>query len=324
MQRKKIILDLDMGIDDAMALAYVLGSPEVELIGIMASFGNVKVGTSARNILAVLDMLGVPQIPVYIGAPHALAATGSFVPSVSTTLIHGRNGIGEANIPDSPYGAVGTPEGDGSGAVDFLIESARAWGSDLIYVPTGPLTNLARALERDPAAVRSIGNITIMGGALTCAGNVSAGAEANMAADPEAADAVFRSGVQVTVVGLDVTRQVVLTDKDTARWRGDGTMAGCAFASMVDYYIAAYANSEPYLGGCSLHDPLAAAVAIDPTLIGAFPANLRVDLIGEYRGRTIGDPERMLDPHKSALVALTVDAPRFMAEFRQRMARAMA
>ncbi len=324
MQQKKIILDLDMGIDDAMALAYVLGSPEVDLIGVMASFGNVKVGTSARNILAVLDMLGTPQIPVYIGASRAQAATESYVPSSSTMMIHGRNGIGEANIPDSPYGAVGAPESEANEAVNFLLEAARAWGNDLIYVPTGPLTNLARALEIDADAVRSIGNITIMGGALTCAGNVSAGAEANMASDPEAADAVFRSGVPVTVVGLDVTRQAVLTKKDTARWRGDGTMAGCAFASMVDHYIDAYANSEPYLGGCSLHDPLAAAAAIDPTLLGVFPTNLRVDLIGEYRGRTIGDPARMADPHKTALVALTVDVPRFMEEFRQRMTRAMA
>ena len=152
-------------------------------------------------------------------------------------------------------------------------------------------------------------------------GNVSAGAEANMAGDPEAADAVLRSGRKLTMVGLDVTHRVVLTRRDVAGWTGSGTMAGCAFASMVEHYIGSYEMNAPYLGGCALHDPLAVAVAIDPTLVGALGCNLRVDLLGEYRGRTICDEHRLSDPDKSALVALTVDAPRFLAEFKARMAR---
>ena len=100
-------------------------------------------------------------------------------------------------------------------------------------------------------------------------------------------------------------------------------MAGCAFASMVEHYIGSYEMNAPYLGGCALHDPLAVAVAIDPTLVGALGCNLRVDLLGEYRGRTICDERRVADPDKSALVALTVDAPRFLAEFKARMARVL-
>lgn len=120
-----------------------------------------------------------------------------------------------------------------------------------------------------------------------------------------------------------MTHRVVLTRRDIAGWTGSGTMAGCAFASMVEHYIGSYEMNAPYLGGCALHDPLAVAVAIDPTLVGALGCNLRVDLLGEYRGRTICDERRLSDPDKSTLVALTVDAPRFLSEFKTRMARVL-
>ena len=321
---KKLILDLDMGIDDAMALTYAMGSPEVELIGVLASFGNVRVETSARNCLAMLDLLGHPDIPVYMGAAHPSATFETFTPDPNSELIHGHNGIGEANVPDSPYQAIGGSAAGENAAAAFLVDAARTYGTDLIYVPTGPLTNLADALDMDAQAVQGIGRITLMGGALTVPGNMSAGAEANIYADPEAANTVFQSDLRTTVVGLDVTHQVTLTKKETAKWQGNGTMAGCALASMVDYYIDVYARTAPQLNGCALHDPLAVAVAIDPTLIGALPINLRVDLLGEYRGRIIGDPERADDSRKNSLVAITVDKPRFMAEFSARIARALA
>ncbi len=119
-----------------------------------------------------------------------------------------------------------------------------------------------------------------------------------MASDPEAADAVLRSAVSFTMVGLDVTHRVVLTRRDIAGWTGSGTMAGCAFASMVERYFGSYEMNTSYLGGCALHDPLAVAVAIDPTLVGALGCNLRVDLLGEYRGRTICDERRVADPRQ--------------------------
>ena len=306
-----------------MALAYAIASPEVELVGITTCFGNVRVEQSAHNCLAVLDLLGRPEVPVYLGADRPLQATEPYTPPASTALIHGKNGIGGASVPASPYEPVGATSADGNAAVDYLIDAARTYGPDLVYVAAGPLSNLALALERDAAAMMSIGRVVVMGGALTVPGNVSAGAEANMASDPEAADAVLRSGRKLTMVGLDVTHRVVLTRRDIAGWTGSGTMAGCAFASMVEHYIGSYEMNAPYLGGCALHDPLAVAVAIDPTLVGALGCNLRVDLLGEYRGRTICDERRLSDPDKSALVALTVDAPRFLSEFKTRMARVL-
>ena len=181
MATKKLILDLDMGVDDAMALAYAIASPEVELVGITTCFGNVRVEQSAHNCLAVLDLLGRPEVPVYLGADRPMKATEPYTPPASTTLIHGKNGIGGASVPASPYEPVGATSADGNAAVDYLIDAARTYGPDLVYVATGPLTNLALALERDAAAMMSIGRVVVMGGALTVPGNVSAGAEANMA-----------------------------------------------------------------------------------------------------------------------------------------------
>lgn len=179
MATKKLILDLDMGVDDAMALAYAIASPEVELVGITTCFGNVRVEQSAHNCLAVLDLLGRPEVPVYLGADRPMKATEPYTPPASTTLIHGKNGIGGASVPASPYEPVGATSADGNAAVDYLIDAARTYGPDLVYVATGPLTNLALALERDAAEMMSIGRVVVMGGALTVPGNVSAGAEAN-------------------------------------------------------------------------------------------------------------------------------------------------
>ena len=188
---KKLILDLDMGVDDAMALAYALASPEVELIGITTVFGNVPCAQSVENCLAMLELLGHPEVPVVAGADRALSATATYTTMVD---VHGTNGLGGVALPEPTREAVGKSDAEGGAAVDFLLDAARTWGSDLIYVPTGPLTNLALAARRDAEALRAIGGIVFMGGALTIPGNVTPGAEANIANDPEAADAVLRSG----------------------------------------------------------------------------------------------------------------------------------
>ena len=141
MATKKLILDLDMGVDDAVALAYAIASPEVELVGITTCFGNVRVEQSAHNCLAVLDLLGRPEVPVYLGADRPIKASEPYTPPASTTLIHGKNGIGGASVPASPYEPVGATSADGNAAVDYLIDAARTYGSDLVYVATGPLSN---------------------------------------------------------------------------------------------------------------------------------------------------------------------------------------
>lgn len=311
MARKKIVLDLDTGIDDALAIAYCLGSPEVELAGITSTYGNVLVETSARNSLAILHLLGHDEVPVFRGISHP-SASAEYVLPEDITVIHGKNGIGDVAIPDSPRQA------EEKSAVDFIIEMADTYGKDFTYVPTGPLTNLAAVLEKDPSFKDKVGSVVMMGGALTTDGNVGPAAEANVLNDPEATDFVFRSGLNVTMVGLDVTHQTLLTKKETAVWRGLGTAAGDFFANMTDYYID-FEMEDSGLPGCGLHDPLAMAVAIDPTLVRTFGVNLRCDLEGDLRGRTIGDHLRLNDPVKTVQAAIEVDVPRFIDEFMSRL-----
>ena len=216
---KKMILDLDTGVDDALAISYALGSPEVELIGITGTYGNVLVEQGVRNALAVTDLLGHPEVKVYQGLPHS-STTDHFEVLPISAFIHGDNGIGDVEIPDSSRSV------ETESAVDFIIDAVKTYGKDLVYVPTGPMTNIEAALKKAPEIKDEIGQIVLMGGALTVPGNCNACMEANISQDPEAADYLFRSGAPTTMIGLDVTLQTLLTYKETQQWRDLGTKAG--------------------------------------------------------------------------------------------------
>nr|WP_306428866.1 nucleoside hydrolase [Corynebacterium sp. 76QC2CO] len=304
---------MDTGIDDALALAYALGSPELELIGVTATYGNVLVDTGVRNDLALLELFGASEVPVFAGEPHALAKDNFEVLEISE-FIHGRNGIGEVEVPDAQRAV------EAQSAVDFLIESVRTYGDELIIVPTGAMTNIAAAMQRSPEFAQHA-RIVFMGGALTVPGNVSPWAEANINQDPEAADFMVRNGADVTMIGLDVTLQTLLTTAETQQWRALGTKAGEFLADATDYYIRAYETTAPHLGGCGLHDPLAVGVAVDPTLVSLLPMHLKVDTEGATRGRTIGNEEKIGAPNPNARVAVAVDTQRFLTEFMDRVGR---
>lgn len=308
----KLILDLDTGVDDALAIAYALGSPEAELIGITGTYGNVLLDQGVRNALAITDLLGHPEVRVYKGLPHS-STTDSFEVLEISRFIHGANGIGDVAIPDS------NREPESESAVDFIIDAVKTYGKELVYVPTGPMTNIAAALRKAPEIKDEIGRIVLMGGALTVCGNVNAWEEANISQDPDAADYLFRSGAPATMIGLDVTLQTLLTYRETRQWRDLGTKAGAFLADMTDFYIKAYETTSRHLGGCGLHDPLAVGVAVDPTLVDTLPMNLKVDVDGPTRGRTIGDNTRLNDPVKTMKAAVGVDVPRFLHEFMTRI-----
>ncbi|MFC2624108.1 nucleoside hydrolase [Propionibacterium acidifaciens] len=308
---KKIILDLDTGIDDALAIAYALGSPELDLIGITATYGNVTVGRSVRNSLAVLELLGRTDVPVFAGVGHSLT-TDSFTPSELSAFIHGGNGIGEIEIPTAGRNV------EQQTATDFIIESAHRYGEDLTCIPTGAATNIVAALEKDPTIKDAMGPIVMMGGALTTEGNVNKWTEANVSQDPEATDRLFRSGAEVVMVGLDVTHQTLLTKAETSTWRDFGTEAGRCYADMTDYYID-FETKAMDIAGCGLHDPLAVAVAADRSLVTLLPITMQVDLEGPTRGRTIGSLAGLSDPVKTVGVAVEVDVERFLGEFMTRV-----
>ncbi|MGN1284766.1 MAG: nucleoside hydrolase, partial [Candidatus Limosilactobacillus intestinavium] len=205
MAKKKMILDLDTGVDDALAIAYATAAPDVDLIGIVSSYGNNLIDICAQNSLKLLELLGQTDVPVYKGLSHSSTSDHFDVMQVSLD-IHGNNGIGEVELP-APKRAVEDKSG-----VDFYIDAAHQYGKDLIIVPTGPMTNLAAALQKDPSIAKLIGNVTFMGGALTVEGNVTEAAEANIHQDAEAANVVLSNpDLPLTMVGLDVTLRTLLT-----------------------------------------------------------------------------------------------------------------
>ena len=213
------------------------------------------------------------------------------------------------------------PEAPGS-AVDFIITAAREYGPDLTIVPTGAMTTMATVFRNAPDLKDSGVNVTLMGGALTLPGNVSPAAEANISQDPESADYLFKCGARTTMIGLDVTHQTALTREKAHEWASLGTPAGDFLVTMTDYYIDFYLKNQPEIHGCGLHDPLAVAAALDPSLVTTFGFNLQVNLEGPFRGRTIGDRSRLQDPDKHTQVALGVDVPEFLGRFMTRVTAA--
>ena len=313
MAKRKMILDLDTGVDDALAIAYALADPEVDLIGIVSSYGNNLLDVCAENSLKLLELLGHTDIPVFKGLPHSCTTEHFDVMQVSED-IHGDNGIGDVELP-APSRALEEQSG-----VDFYIEAAHKYGKDLIIIPTGPMTNLAAALKKDPEIADLIGNVTFMGGALTVEGNVTPVAEANINQDPKAADEVMKSNLPLTMVGLDVTLRTLLTKNETKQWRELGTASGKAFADITDFYIDAYYNLDIDKRGCALHDPLAVGVGIDPSFVSTISLFMKVVYQeGPYYGRTIGDNAKLNDPNPNVKVAVNVDKERYLKAFMDRL-----
>lgn len=310
MAKRKMILDLDTGVDDALAIAYALADPEVDLIGIVSSYGNNLLDVCAENSLKLLELLGHTDIPVFKGLPHSSTSDHFDVMQVSKD-IHGDNGIGDVELP-APQRAVEAESG-----VDFYIDAAHKYGKDLIIIPTGPMTNLAAALKKEPEIADLIGNVTFMGGALTVDGNVTPTAEANINQDAKAADEVFKSNLPLTMVGLDVTLRTLLTKKETQQWRDLGTAAGKAYADITDFYIDAYYNLDIDKNGCALHDPLAVGVGIDPSFVKTISLFMRCeyDPDSPFYGRTVGDNAKLNDPNPNVKVAVNVDKERYLKAF---------
>jgi purine nucleosidase len=244
-------LDCDTGVDDAVAIALLLGHDEVALTGAGTVSGNTAAGQAARNTLDLLALAGRDDVPVAVGAHHPL--DGRFGDGAAG--VHGGNGIGGVVLPP----AVRSTEA--RDAADLLIEQARAHPGALRIVATGPLTNLALALRREPGLPGLVRDVTVMGGAVRVPGNITGRAEANIAGDPAAAAAVLGAAWPVTLVPLDVTLQHCFTEADRAALIAAGTPLTTALAAMLTGYLDYY---EPVLGErrVPLHDPLAAGIAV--------------------------------------------------------------
>jgi len=300
---RKIILDVDTGIDDSLALAYAALNPGIELLGVTCTYGNVETIVGAQNTLDVLALAGRSDVPVFVGESHAINQETFHRHEVSAR-IHGKNGVGQVCLPTS------SEKLEKQSALDFLIHRMHTYHEDLTIVTTGPLTNLAKVILKDPSLKEWKGKVIMMGGALTVRGNVSHFAEANIAQDPEAAKLVLESGLDVTMVGLDVTMRSRLTQKDVDGWKPKQSQNGRLLADMLTYYIQnTLGTGETYI-----HDPSAIICAIHPEFFTILPFFLTVETNGEDRGRIIVDHTRLRDRNPSTRICLDVKSEKVERE----------
>ena len=294
------VIDTDPGIDDALALLFAWGSPELAVEALTTVAGNVPVATATRNAWRIREL--------YRPAPAPVIAEGAAAPLRrplrTATDYHGQDGLGDVGgWPDAPeHPATGQ-------AIDVLIEAARRHRKRLVLVAIGPLTNVALALERDAEAMRSVGRVIVMGGAVDVPGNVTPDAEFNIHVDPDAARRVFEAGLPIDLVPLDATRQAVLRrdELEAALARSPGPLAE-KIAAFTAFGFRELGGDGAL--GLTLHDPLAVAVAADPTLATWERVRLTIGADGETRRRA-GAP--------NCRVAIGVDRLRFVARFLERL-----
>lgn len=303
---KPIILDVDTGVDDALAIAYAVHSPELNLLGVTTCFGNIPVTDASRNSLAVLEALGV-DVPVIQGASETLVRGEK---QRYSRHVHGQNGIGNVELAQPTKSIVPDKH-----AVDYMIEQIYKRPHELTIVAVGPLTNLALAIQKDANIAPLIKEIIIMGGAVNVPGNVTPYGEANIVADPEAAGVVFSSGANVVLVGLDVTLQTLLPRAEIKKWQQSGEQATALLGKMTDFYIGAYEQLYPGIGGCALHDPLAIGVAINPSFVTTKRMEITVVTEGEKTGQTMGLPS----PSATVQVCVGVEHVAFVQHFLERI-----
>ena len=319
---RHLLIDSDPGIDDALAILLALRSPDARVEAVTTVAGNVEVDratANARRILAVAAP--VPPPPLAGGAPAPLKR-----PLVTAHQVHGQDGLGNLGRFVDPSGQPRYPEPtyaiEMRSGPEVILDTADRWGPELTIVALGPLTNLALALQQDPRRLGRAGRIVVMGGAIAVPGNVTPCAEFNFYVDPEAASTVLEAGLPVELVPLDVTRRVVLAQTvlkerlhrcadRVARFILDFTLHGFAF------------GAEREGPGIVLHDPLAMAVALDPSLVTLEPLYVEVECEGRLtRGLSLADRREIPSHRKRAStcrVAVDVDAERVLQMVLERL-----
>jgi inosine-uridine nucleoside N-ribohydrolase len=296
----KILLDCDPGHDDAIALLLALASPEVELVGVTTVHGNQTREKTTVNALKLLEFVGRTDVPVAAGADRPIRRA-AFV----AEYVHGESGMDGPSLPPP------TIEPVAQHAVDFIAETLLASEEPITLVPTGPLTNIGLFLARHPDAAERVERIVLMGGAIG-EGNVTPAAEFNIWVDPEAADRVFTSGLDVTMIGLDVTHQAIVGPAPRAEIKAAGRV-GAMVAELLEFYGRFHKQSYGW-DGSPIHDAVAMAHAFRPGIVETVFTGVRVDCGEELgRGRTNVDLRGRVGWEPNAHVAIGIDADAFIA-----------
>ncbi|UYP69332.1 nucleoside hydrolase [Thalassobacter stenotrophicus] len=308
---RKIIIDTDPGQDDAVAILLALGSPELEVLGLTAVAGNVPLPLTQKNARIVCELAGRPDLPVFAGCDRPLRH-----PLVTAEHVHGKTGLDGPQMAD-PVMPLQEQHG-----VDFIIDTLRAEPSGTVTLcPLGPLTNIATAFARAPDIIERVQEIVLMGGAYFQVGNITPAAEFNIYVDPEAAKAVFGSGVPLVVAPLDVTHKALTTAPRVEAFRALGTEVGRMVAAWTDFFERF--DKEKYgSAGAPLHDPCVIAYLLKPELFKGRFINVEIEVNSPLtRGMTVADWWRVTDRAPNALFLGDLDADGFFALLVERLAR---
>lgn len=304
---KRIIIDTDVGVDDAMAILLALRSPELHVEALTSVFGNVGLPQTTRNCLTVLEVAGRGDVPVYQGCDRPLLGSQR-----GPAPVHGDDGLGNAGFPP-PRGRVAPGH-----AVDFLRRAVLAAPGEITLVAIGPLTNVALALRLEPGLAQALAGLVVMGGSVRQGGNVTPAAEFNLYEDPDAAHVVFTSGAPLVMVGLDVTNHVILGGADLERLLGAPNPLAAFIRRIVPHYHDYHVARG--VAGITMHDSCAVAYAIDPTLFEVRRLHVAVERTGEHTaGATVADFRGRHGP-PNATVCLAADARRIIDLYLGRLA----
>jgi len=294
-----VILDCDPGHDDAIALLLALASPEIRLLGVTTVSGNQTLEKTTANAIRVLDHVGRQDVPVAAGANRPLVRERH-----TAAEVHGESGLDGPSLPPP------SRRSEQTHAIDWIASAVVASADPVTLIATGPLTNVALLLARHPELESELERIVLMGGAIG-EGNTTPAAEFNIWVDPEAASRVFQSGLDLTMVGLDVTHRALMTPAHTERLASAGT-AGKLVADLYDFY-ARFHRREYGWEGAPLHDAVAVAHVIDPTLLTTSHCGVVIDTGPEpSRGRTHVDLRRTMEWRPNCHVAHGIDSERFL------------
>ncbi|MDN5925773.1 MAG: nucleoside hydrolase [Hyphomicrobiales bacterium] len=308
---RRIIIDTDPGQDDAVAILLALASLELEVIGITAVAGNVPLSLTEKNALKICELAGKTDMKVYSGAVRPLVR-----PLVTAEHVHGRTGLDGPDLPEPKMKL------QGQYAVDFLVEKLMGEEPGSITLcALGPLTNIALALIREPRIAPRIREIVMMGGAYFEVGNITPTAEFNIHVDPHAAAVVFRAGIPIVMMPLDVTHKALATSQRVAAFRALGNKAGIAVAEMLGF--SERFDKEKYAGdGGPLHDPCVIAYLVQPELFSGRNCNVEIETGSELTmGMSVVDWWGVTDRKKNAIVMREVDPEAFFTLLARRLGR---
>jgi pyrimidine-specific ribonucleoside hydrolase len=298
-----VIIDTDPGIDDAIAIALACASPEIDLLGITTVGGNTGIENTTGNALKLLHLFGRDDVPVGAGAARALV----FEADLGDPTIHGQGGLGGVELALPDRGA------DPRGALGLLVDLVERHPEPITLIAIGPLTNVALFAATRPDLYAKLDRLVIMGGGVHLTGNHTPTGEFNIWFDPEAAARVFSAGVEVTMVGLDVTHKAMFAGTDWAPLRSaEAGAVGAAIAGMVDFYGSFY-MSQYGSDATAQHDSLAVAAVVKPELVTTQHCWVGVETAGTLtRGMTVADLKDVWKQTPNTHVALDVDVPAFI------------